>query len=290
MRFAFIAAKKAEYPLSALCKLFDVTRQGYYAYAKQRRSSRVAQEVALHEHIRTIFEKSGQTYGSPRVLEALQRADVRVSKRRVERAMRGMGLVARPERNFCVPTKNRSGQCPVPNLLARDFSAHAPNQRWVTDITDVWTNEGWCHVAVILDLFSRSVVGWATDATLGTRLPRAALEMAILRRRPSSGLLHHSDQGCQYTSIEYRDELAKHGILVSMSRKGNCWDNAVAESFFSTMKSELTHRKTWASRLELRSALFEYLEIFYNRQRLHSSLGYKTPCEIEDEFNLTQAA
>ena len=160
----------------------------------------------------------------------------------------------------------------------------------MTDISYVWTDEGWCYLAAILDLYSRSVVGWALDTTLTTKLPLAALDMAIRRRRPSAGLLHHSDRGCQYTSDEYRSVLAGLGVTVSMSRKGNCWDNAVAESFFATIKNELVYRQRWASRTELRAAVFEYIEVFYNRRRLHSSIGYKTPAEVENNYALTKAA
>jgi transposase InsO family protein len=172
----------------------------------------------------------------------------------------------------------------APNELARDFSAKRPNERWVTDITYVWTREGWAYLAVILDLFSRAVVGWAIDASLSTQLPLAALDTAIRRRRPAAGLVHHSDRGCQYTSREYRNVLAELGITVSMSRTGNCWDNAVAESFFATLKNELVYRRAWKDRGELRASCFEYIEVFYNRRRLHSSIGYKTPAAVELEY------
>jgi transposase InsO family protein len=267
-----------------------VTRQGYYAFAKRRTSARAEQEMALSARIRAVYAESRQSYGSPRVLRELQNQGVRTSKRRVERAMRGMGLQARAPRCFRVTTASDPTHAVEPNRLARDFTASKPNERWVTDITYVRTDEGWCYLAIILDLFSRSVVGWALDATLSTTLPLRALDMAIRRRRPARGLLHHSDRGCQYTSGDYRGVLEGLGVVISMSRKGNCWDNAVAESFFSTLKVELIHRRRWADRLELRSALFEYLEVFYNRRRLHSSLGYKTPAKVESEYALDIAA
>jgi len=172
----------------------------------------------------------------------------------------------------------------APNLLARDFKAQRPNERWVTDITYVWTESGWVYLAAILDLFSRAVVGWSVDTTLSTRLPLTALEAAIRKRRPEAGLLHHSDRGCQYTSDDYRAALCALDVSVSMSRKGNCWDNAVAESFFSTLKLELIHRRTWRDVHEVRQAVFEYIEVFYNRRRLHSSLGYKPPAQVEKEY------
>jgi transposase InsO family protein len=267
-----------------------VTRQGYYAFVKRRTSARTESERALSARIRMVHDASKQRYGSPRVLQELRRQGVRTSKRRVERAMRGMGLHARPPRRFRVTTAANPSHRAEPNLLARDFTAGRPDERWVTDITYVWTDEGWCYFAAILDLFSRSVVGWALDRTLSTSLPLQALEMAVRRRRPGAGLLHHSDRGCQYTSDHYRLALRDLGVTVSMSRKGNCWDNAVAESFFSTLKTELVSARRWAGCLELRSALFEYVEVFYNRRRLHSSLGYRTPAEVEDSYALDPAA
>lgn len=284
MRFAFIHAEKASFPLAALCRLLEVTRQGYYAFACRPPSRRVLAEAELCEAIRKVFADSGETYGSPRVLRELRAQGVRTSKRRIERAMRGMGLTP-PAARKRVQTTVRDPSHPVaPNELARDFSATRPNERWVTDITYVWTDEGWAYVATILDLFSRAVVGWSIDVTATTRLTLAALQSAVQKRRPTEGLLHHSDRGCQYTSAEYRQRLQALGVTVSMSRTGNCWDNAVAESFFATLKNELVHRRRWRSVLELRTALFEYIEVFYNRRRLHSSLDYRTPAAVEQEY------
>jgi transposase InsO family protein len=219
-----------------------------------------------------------------RAFTALKRRGERVGKRRVERAMRGMGPTPPRPRRHRKTTVQEPTHPVAPNELARDFTATRPNERWVTDITYVWTLEGWAYVAVIVDLFSRAVVGWALDATLATSLPLAALRSALQRRRPEAALLHHSDRGCQYTSAEYRSALAALDITVSVSRTGNCWDNAVAESFFATLKNELVHRRTWRTRNELRAAVFEYIEVFYNRRRLHSSLNYKTPAEVEEHF------
>ncbi len=289
MRFAFIHAEKASFPIAAMCRLFEVSRQGYYAYASRPPSSRVVGDAELCVVIRDVFRESRETYGSPRVIKALRRRGLRVGKRRVERAMRGLGL--RPKRQFRrVRTTVANSAHPVaPNELARDFTAQRPNERWVTDITYVWTDEGWAYLAVILDLFSRAVVGWALDADLSTKLPLAALDAAVKRRRPGQNLLHHSDRGCQYTSSEYRERLAGLGIQVSMSRTGNCYDNAVAESFFATLKGELVEHHTWRNRAELRSYVFDYIEVFYNRRRLHSTLGYKTPAEVEADY-FTEAA
>jgi putative transposase len=284
VKFAFIHAEKASLSVSAMCRLFGVSRQGYYAYAKRPPSDRVRSDAALSVVIREVFAASRQTYGSPRVLEALQRRGFQVGKRRVERAMRSMGLTPPTRRRHRVTTRRNPTHPVVPNELARDFTASRPDERWVTDITYVWTDEGWAYVAVILDLFSRAVVGWAIDATLSTCLPLAALHAAIRRRRPNAALMHHSDRGAQYTSRDYRATLDSFGISVSMSRKGNCWDNAVAESFFATMKNELVYRQSWSTRVALRAALFDYIEVFYNRRRLHSTLNYRTPAEAEHEY------
>jgi putative transposase len=284
VRFAFIHAEKASFPVAALCRLLEVTRQGYYAFARRPPSRRVLAEAELNEGIRKVFADSGETYGSPRVLRELRAQGVRTSKRRIERAMRGMGLTP-PTPRKRVQTTVRDPSHPVaPNELARDVSATRPNERWVTDITYVWTDEGWAYVATILDLFSRAVVGWSIDVTATTRLALAALQSAVQKRRPTEGLLHHSDRGCQYTSAEYRQRLRALGVTISMSRTGNCWDNAVAESFFATLKNELVHRRRWRSVFELRTALFEYIEVFYNRRRLHSSLNYRTPAAVEQEY------
>ena len=284
MRFAFIHAEKASFPIAAMCRLFNVTRQGYYVYANRPPSPRVLAEVEVCDAIRDVFRASGETYGSPRVLRELRTRGFHVSKRRVERAMRGMGITPPAPRRHRRTTVQNPAHPAAPNELARDFTATRPNERWVTDITYVWTDEGWAYVAVILDLFSRAVVGWAVDASLSTRLPLTALAAAVQRRRPAAGLLHHSDRGCQYTSADYREALAALDVTVSMSRTGNCWDNAVAESFFATMKNELVHRRAWRTRIELRSALFEYIEVFYNRRRLHSSLDYNTPADVEHKY------
>jgi len=284
MKFAFIHAEKASFSVSALCRVLGVTRQGYYAYTARPISDRVTRDSELHQYVRTAFAESEQRYGSPRILRQLRREGRPASKRRVERAMRAMGLYARRRHRSRVTTAANAAHPVEPNVLARNFEAKRPNERWVTDITYIWTDEGWCYLAAILDLFSRTVVGWALSPSLTTQLPLAALEMAVKRRRPARGLLHHSDRGSQYTSSEYRHVLAGLGVAVSMSRKGNCWDNAVAESFFATLKAELVHTRSWRSRLQLKSAVFEYIEVFYNRRRLHSSLNYQTPADVENAY------
>jgi len=290
MKFAFIRAEKACFPVAALCRLLGVTRQGYYAYARRLPSERRKGEEELRERLRALHAESRGTYGSPRLLAAVRAEGLRVGKRRVERAMRSMGLFARLRRRFRVTTRANPAHPVVSNVLDRRFQASKPNERWVTDISYVWTDEGWCYLAVILDLFSRAVVGWALGSSLSTTLPLNALEMAVQRRHPGRGLMHHSDRGCQYTSADYLKVLHELGVEVSMSRRGNCWDNAVAESFFATLKTELVYGRAWPSRQVLRDAVFEYIEVFYNRKRLHSTLGYKTPAQAEADYALARAA
>lgn len=290
MKFALIHAEKDNFPIALLCRVLGVTRQGYYASVKRSPSPRRSEELVLRERVKALHSESRGTYGSPRLHAALRAQGMRVGKRRVERTLRALGLSARIRRRFRTTTRANPSHAVTGNHLDRRFHAQAPNTRWVTDISYVWTDEGWCYLAVILDLFSRAVVGWALDTTLSTRLPLMALEMAVRRRMPSAGLLHHSDRGCQYTSAEYRHELTKLGIEVSMSRKGNCWDNAVAESFFATIKRELIYARSWPGRAALRAELFDYIETFYNRKRIHSTLGYVSPAQVEADFEARQAA
>jgi transposase InsO family protein len=272
------------FPVAAMARVFEVTRQGYYAFVKRELSERVQAEAKLCTQVKEIFVEYKGCYGSPRIHRELQNRGTRVCKRRVERALRGMGLQAcGPRRRFRPPLRDVTLP-PAPNVLDRNFQAECPNQRWVTDITYIWTQAGWVYLAVILDLYSRAVVGWAIDTNLGTQLPLRALAAAIERCRPGEGLLHHSDRGSQYTSNEYRATLASLGITVSMSRSGNCWDNAVAESFFATIKRELIYRRSWTDVDEVRRAVFEYVDIFYNQRRMHSALGYQTPAAVEESF------
>jgi putative transposase len=290
MRFEFIHAEKAFFAVSALCRVLGVSRQGYYAWANRPESARRQSDRVLEERVRAVHESSRGTYGSPRVQAALRHQGLRVGKRRIERSMRQLGLHGRRPRRFRTTTV-RDGEHPVaPNTLDREFRAAHPNAAWVTDITYVRTTQGFSYLAVIIDLFSRAVVGWAVDTDMSTALVLRALQMALLHRDPPEGLLHHSDRGCQYTSRAYREALAEAGIGASMSRKGNCWDNAVAESFFSTIKAELLDGTQWTSNAQLRAALFDYIEVFYNRQRLHSTLGYISPAEAETRYDAATAA
>ena len=290
MKFSFIRAEKDNFPIAALCRVLCVSRQGYYASVSRGVSLRAQSDRQLQARIVEIHQQSRETYGSPRVHAQLARDGYRVGKRRVERNMRALGLAGRMPRRFRITTKADPSHRVEPNTLNREFAASRPNERWVTDISYISTREGWAYLAVVLDLYSRSVVGWSLDTTLTTSLPLAALREALLRHRPGLSLLHHSDRGCQYTAADYRKALSDRGIDVSMSRKGNCWDNAVAESFFSTLKNELIYRRHWHTRQELKREVFEYIEVFYNRRRLHSATGYKPPAEFEDEYYRQAAA
>ena len=281
MRFAFVHAEKANHAVRCLCRVLHVTRSGYYAWATRPPSRRQREDVQLRARIRAIHTASRGTYGSPRVYEQLRQDGFTAGRERVARLLRDMGLIGLPRKRFR-RTTDSDHQCPVaPNVLGRDFDAAGPNERWGTDITYLWTWEGWLYLAVVLDLFSRRVVGWAVQPHLRTELALEALEMALGRRVPEASLIHHSDRGCQYAADAYQVVLRDHAIVCSMSRKGDCWDNAVTESFFATLKTELIHRQPWPTRRETRDAVAEYIEGFYNPYRLHSSLGYVSPNDFE---------
>src|SRR5215467_539924 len=281
VRFAFIAAEKAGFPVRLLCRTLQVSRAGFYAWQARPVAPRAQADERLGLEIAAIHAESRQRYGSPRIHAELVDRGCRVSRKRVARLMRGHGLAARRRRRFRVTTQSRHSFPTASNVLARQFEWPEPNQAWVTDITYIPTGEGWLYLAVILDLCSRFVVGWALSARITDALTRDALGMALTRRRPLPGLLHHSDRGSQYASGDYQRVLKQHGIVCSMSRRGDCWDNAVAESFFATLKVELVHDAIWATRAEAHAELFEYLELFYNGQRRHSALGYLNPRAFE---------
>lgn len=284
MKYGFIEAEKAHFPVSLLCKVLGVSRSGFYAWKGRPQSPRAQANAELAETIAEVHQTSRGTYGSPRVHAELCHRGVVVGKKRVARLMRERGLLARRRRPFRPKTTDSNHRHPIAeNKLERAFKQPAPNQAWVGDITYIRTDEGWLYLAVLIDLFSRRVVGWAMSERIDRHLTLSALNMAVVNRGPAAkNVLHHSDRGSQYASEDYRQALARHGFEVSMSRKGNCWDNAVAESFFATLKTEMVHQRHFATRVEARTALFEYIEIFYNRRRRHSSLGYLSPAEFED--------
>jgi transposase InsO family protein len=273
--------------------MLGVSTSGFYAAEKRGVGKRGIARERLRLHVRAVFRKSQGRYGSPRVHQELRAEGLSTGRRQVEQVMRAQGLFARPKRRFLVTTDSSHEQRIHPNLLERNFAVEENREMdrvWVGDITYLPTREGWLYLAVVLDLASRSVVGWAMKDSLEAELATAALERAIWSRRPAPGLIHHSDRGGQYASGEYQARLAAHGIRPSMSRKGNCWDNAVAESFFATLEKELIQRSDWQTRAEARRAVVPFIEIWYNRQRRHSSLGYRSPAEYEEELVLTRRA
>jgi len=281
VRFAFIATEKAWYPVALMCRVLQVSRSGYYSWCKRPAAERVGKDQRLTLEVAAIHAESRGRYGSPRVHAELRERGQRIARKRVARLMRAAGLRARARRRFRSTTDSQHAMAIKGNLLARRFAVSAPNRSWVSDITYIWTLEGWLYLAIVMDLFSRRVVGWALSKRLERGLALDALGMALKGRPRSRAMLHHSDRGSQYASHEYQQLLAAHGILSSMSRKGNCWDNAVAESFFATLKLELVYETQWRTREEARRALFEYIELFYNRQRRHSALGYLCPSQFE---------
>lgn len=277
---------ETEHDIADLCDTLAVSRSGYHAWKSREPSLRAQANATLLPLIAEAFAKSRQTYGSPRIRHWLQQRGHHCGRNRVARLMRKEGWRSQTKRRFRVSLTDSNHDLPIaPNRL-RD--ALAPLRRdavWVADITYVDTDEGWLYVAGVLDRCTRRCVGWAMGDTLATTLPLAALEMALTHRKPSGGLVHHSDRGVQYASEAYRQRLAQAGVIPSMSRRGNCYDNAAMESFWSSLKRELVHRRRFATHQEARTAIFEWIEIFYNRERLHSALGYKSPVDFENQLN-----
>ena len=288
MKCAVIARYRAEYPLTLMCRVLRIARSAFYAWQRRGPSARAQTDAALRLRIAAHHERSDRNYGSPRIVRDLRDEQCFVSRRRVARLMRELGLDGRPPPRFVVTTRADATLPVAPNLLARHFAVDAPNRVWAADVTYCRTGEGWLYLAVVLDLCSRRVVGWATSTLPDTALVRAALDRALAIRQPAAGLLHHSDRGSTYASGDYRARLAARGILCSMSRRGDCWDNAVVESFFATLKRECVRKHRWPTWASLLRALARYLDEWYNRERRHSSLGYVSPIVYEQQ--LTQAA
>jgi transposase InsO family protein len=282
MRFAFIDSEKAAYPLRLLCRVLQVSKSGYYAWLRRDPSVRALEDEKLRPKVVEAFERGRGTYGSVRVHRELVDQGFEIGRRRVARLMAEMGLAGLPARKFQTTTDSNHAKPIAANVLDRDFTASRPNEKWVTDITYVWTAEGWLYLAAVMDLYSRRIVGWSTGESLETSLCLKALSMALGHRRRLKGLTHHSDRGVQYASDDYRKVLKARGIACSMSRRANCWDNAVAESFFGTLKTELIYRKPWPTRESARDAIGEYIEVFYNRIRRHSTIGYVSPAKFEE--------
>ncbi len=286
MKFAFIRAHQADFPVGLLCAILKVSRSGFYAWKQRPPSSQAQRREQLVEQIRAVHKENRSVYGSPRIHHELKSQGVACCQNTVAKLMRQAEIRSKARRPFVVKTTDSRHHHPVAeNTLAREFYPGKPDTVWASDITYIPTAQGWTYLAVVIDLCTRMVVGWATATHLRAELACDALRMAWTQRRPKGELLHHSDRGVQYASDAYQTLLAKHGIEVSMSRRGNCYDNAVAESFFSTLKRELTHHERYVDRAEVHRSLFDYIEIFYNRQRRHSTLGYRTPAEYHAHFN-----
>ena len=283
MRCQFIRAEAVRYPVAVLCRVLQVSQSGYYAWRSRTESLRVQQNRQLTQKIQSLFAASRQTYGSPRIYADLKALGVACGVHRVARLMRKAAIGPTLARRFVVTT-NADHALPVAqNCLERGFTAAKANVRWVSDITYLWTAQGWLYLAVVLDLFSRRVIGWSLAPTLHKQVVLNALEMAMQGRHPGAGLLLHSDRGSQYASLAYQQRLLQAGVTCSMSRKGDCWDNAPAESFFATLKRELVSRSRFETREAARGAVFEWIEVWYNRKRRHSTLGYLSPVQFEEQ-------
>ncbi len=285
MKFAFVAKHRAVWPVAWMCSALDVSRSGFHAWLTRRASRRAQDDAAILTKVRASFAASDRTYGARRIWHDMLAEGISCGLHRIERLMRENALRARPRRRG-LPKDDGERSVVSPNVLDRQFEADRPNQKWIADFTYIWTAEGWLYVAAVIDLFSRRVVGWSMQASMTAQLVTDALLMAIWRRGKPDALLHHSDQGSQYTSEPFQRLMADHGVTCSMSRSGNVWDNAAMESFFSSLKTERTARKTYRSRDQARADVFDYIERFYNPARRHSTLGYVSPIEFEKQARL----
>jgi putative transposase len=288
--FELVDAEKAQFPVGVLCETLGVSRSGFYAWKTRPRSEASKSDERLAVEIAAAHKRSRNTYGSPRVHRALRKKGRRVGRKRVERVMRERGLVGAQKRRFRRTTDSKHDSPIAPNLLQRDFQPAAPNKVWAGDVTYIATDEGFAYLAVLIDLYSRRVVGWAMSATNDTALALAALRRAVELRGVHPGLIHHTDRGSPYASDDYRRELAANGMLPSMSRKGDCWDNAVPESFFATARVEIIDHAWYPTRASARFSIGEYIENFYNPERLHSHLDYVSPIEFELKTAIVETA
>jgi len=284
MKFQFVAKHQCRYPIRRVCALLGISRSGYYAWRNRKPSQREHRMQILISNIRREHKQSRKTYGSPRVYAQLQKQGIACNQKTVAKYMRQEGLKGQRKYRRIVTTNSKHDFPVAPNLLNREFQAERPNQKWVGDITYIRTAEGWLYLAGVLDLFSRKVVGWEMSSFIDADLVERALRMALYQRQPAFGLLHHSDRGSQYASHQIRDILAANQIQVSMSRRADCYDNAVMESFFGTLKNEWVHHQKYQTRSQARTDIFSYIEGFYNPVRLHSSLGYLSPNEFEAKY------
>lgn len=283
MAFAFVEREKATYAVTRLCRVLEVSTSGYYAWRRRQVSRRVQEDRRLSSQIVTIHQASHGTYGAPRIHAELMAAGVSCGRKRVARLMRAAGIVGCHRRRRVVTTRRESRQVPAPDRVQRRFVASAPNQLWTADITYIPTWSGFLYLAVVLDVYSRRIVGWAMAEHLRSELVLTAVDMAVWTRRPARGVIHHSDQGTQYTSLAFSQCCQQAGIVPSMGAAGDCYDNAITEAFFATLKCELLRRHTFRTQREARTAVFAYIEGFYNRQRRHSALGYQAPAQYEEQ-------
>jgi len=282
MKYRFIFENRSVFKLGKMCKVMEVSRSGYHKYLCSQMSQRRLENMLIAEEIKRIYINKHGRYGSPRIHEEMRKGGKRINKKRIARLMRINKIRAITKRKYKATTNSSHNKQVAENLLKQNFKASEPNKVWVSDITYIWTKEGWLYLAVILDLFSRRVVGWSMSENISANLVTAAIEQALLYRTPVEDMIFHSDRGSQYASEAVRSLLKQNNIIQSMSRKGNCYDNAVSESFFHTLKVELVYTKTYATRAEAKNDIFEYIEIFYNRQRGHSTIKYFSPVDFEN--------
>ncbi|MCK8826569.1 IS3 family transposase [Natroniella acetigena] len=288
MKYGFIREHRNEFPITRMCQVLGVSRSGYYSWLNRKPSKRKQENYKLKLRIAQIYSESRGSYGSPRIYKQLKKEGFKCNKKRIERLMRVLGLKAIQKRKFRVTTDSNHNLPIKENLLERKFDVTEKNKVWVSDITYISTKEGWLYLAVMIDLYSRKIVGWSMQKRMTKNLVIYALNMAIKRRNPEKGLIVHSDQGSQYASHAFQKLLWQNKFKSSMSRKGNCWDNAVAESFFGTLKTELVYHNKYQTRSQAKQDIFKYIEIFYNRNRLHSTLDYKSPEEYENERKMSK--
>jgi putative transposase len=286
VKYAFIQHQRPSHSLSSLCRALQVSRSGYYDWVKRGPSAREQVDQSLLEHIRRVHQAHRGNSGALKTWNVLQLQGIAGGKHRIARLRRQHGIVAIRRRRYIATTRSKYSTWQAPNLLCRNFTVDQPDRVWVGDVTHIPTREGWLFLAILIDLYSRKVVGWSMHRRNNTELIRWALEMAIAQRRPGPGLIHHCDQGRTYAGNIYQQRLADARIRPSMSRRGNCWDNAVAESFFATLEFELIDQRVFESRAKARTEIFEFIEVFYNRQRAHQTLKYKTPLEVEQEYQM----
>jgi putative transposase len=285
MKYAFIVGHCSEFRVKKMCQVLDVSRSRYYSWRRRCKSSRQMENERLVEKIRESHKMSRSTYGSPRVTKELRANGILCGKNRIARLMRLHGIAAKMKRRFKITTHSRHNLPVAENLVNRQFAVDRPNKIWLSDITYIQTQEGWLYLSAVLDLFNRQIIGWSMNDRLTQDLVLNALEQALGRRKPEPDAIFHSDRGCQYAGYAFRDVLKDHDLVQSMSGTGNCYDNAVMESFFHTLKTEVVYFERYRTRAEARQSIFEYIEVFYNRVRRHSSLGYVSPLEFETKMS-----